>query len=457
MLSILAIGLALVAVVLLCRYETAQMRLRRCLMVAGYISGRQGGGVAAFWRLAGFGCGVGLVVAGVWSVGRVYSWRSVVQARPVVLIVLDTSASMRASSGPTTRLQRGVQACQDLSEAMPQADFGLITFGGEAWLDFPPSPDRRGWHDALAHAATVMPDEQGSHPGSALDLARRVLLAYSAHPRVVLLCTDGEINVPIPNSADDAWNRRDFPCLLVLPGVDGETAAVPLPGITAETRIDSGMIRSRLEQVSFPYQIRPLAGSATVLSGVVARLLPEGSLSSSGSVALALRTGRLLLCSGCLALLLFLALQRWRGVVLLLLLLPLAGISGKRDDLYRRAYDLCRQAETDSALWPEARTAARAAVREGVARPEAAVLLEYILTRQPVLDANSTDESSGESTEVTRGGMTGAGQPRVVADEATVEAETSSDASVSVGGYPWRCLEGRRPAVRKPRPACHPW
>ena len=177
--------------------------------------------------MARFAClltGAVLLVAGaVIGFSRGFSQTAQSGERPLLAIVLDASPSMMASSETKSRLELAVDCITTLAEAHPEADLALVTFGGDALLDFPPSPDRNGFMDALHAIQPSLAFFPGSDPAAGLELAQT--LCGNRRHAVAVLLTDGEIH-----AADDrsqtTWASRSIPLLW---GITGLGAAVPIP------------------------------------------------------------------------------------------------------------------------------------------------------------------------------------------------------------------------------------
>lgn len=163
-----------------------------------------------------------------------------------VMVVLDVSASMRATDITPDRLTRARLELLDWLPRLQGERVGLIVYAGEAGVLLPPTNDPALLQRAIDQADPRLIEEPGSNLAAALDLARAQLDAAPGRAKAVLLVTDAE-----SGSADAAaqtavqkLDKAGWP-LFVL-GVGSEAGApVPLPeGGFAE--MDGVQVQSRM-------------------------------------------------------------------------------------------------------------------------------------------------------------------------------------------------------------------
>ena len=144
-----------------------------------------------------------------------------------LVVALDGSSSMLAEDEPgVSRLDTARRLVERLLDAFPEAEVGLVSFGGEAMLEYPPSRDHEGLRVALAEVEPMLGFAPGSDPGEGLRLAEATL---AEAPGCVVLLTDGEIQA-LPSAASRlSWRERRCPLAWCVVGL-GEARPVPLGG-----------------------------------------------------------------------------------------------------------------------------------------------------------------------------------------------------------------------------------
>lgn len=149
-------------------------------------------------------------------------------APPTLFFLLDCSPSMLAESHAGTRLDEAREAIHRLCAALPDAELALLTFAGNALLDFPPSHDHQAFRQALAAVTPSLTFAAGSSPTQAL-LALDALMTDSQRPEhaVIILLSDGEIHDANPLLQDALWAARPYPLLRLLAGIPGQVRPVP--------------------------------------------------------------------------------------------------------------------------------------------------------------------------------------------------------------------------------------
>jgi Ca-activated chloride channel family protein len=158
--------------------------------------------------------------------------RAARQKAPATLcFLLDCSTSMLAAGAEDTRLAEAKTAITNILAAMPERELCLISFAGNALLDFPPSRDRRGFLRALAAVEPSPALPAGSSPSQALQAATALLSADGSYPSpanaVLIMLSDGEINDPTPSLLELAWLSRAHPFLHLLCGLPGQDSPIP--------------------------------------------------------------------------------------------------------------------------------------------------------------------------------------------------------------------------------------
>ncbi|MFA6931240.1 MAG: vWA domain-containing protein, partial [Lentisphaeria bacterium] len=160
-----------------------------------------------------------------WSIRQVPTFP---EAPAQLFVLLDCSASMEAEAWlGVSRLETAKKLLCQLPDELPDWEFALLTFAGVPLLDFPPSNDYRSWLDALAVA---VPDGYllpGSSPGKALQMAKETIELCASEKALILLLSDGEINVENQREEKAYWRQRENPCLFLLQGAPGERKKIP--------------------------------------------------------------------------------------------------------------------------------------------------------------------------------------------------------------------------------------
>jgi hypothetical protein len=133
-----------------------------------------------------------------------------------VLFVVDTSASMAASSGATgrTRLERAIAAAIRLREAIPEVPAGVATLTDRVLPNLLPAPDTAAFDATLEHAVAINdppPRELNPRATSFAALAGVPAAGYFesfARHRVVVLLTDGESTFFAPDAIGRAFAAK---------------------------------------------------------------------------------------------------------------------------------------------------------------------------------------------------------------------------------------------------------
>ncbi len=128
-----------------------------------------------------------------------HAWQEVKQYSRDMLIVLDTSESMRAENPLPSRIERAKQEINRLVANAPGDRFGLIAFAGAAAIQCPLTLDHGYFRTVLNAVNTDTISRKGSNIESGLREALKVFKEeaersadYDPNSRAVLLISDGE-------------------------------------------------------------------------------------------------------------------------------------------------------------------------------------------------------------------------------------------------------------------------
>jgi Ca-activated chloride channel family protein len=194
------IGVAIVALLLRRADQRRQRRLDRFVqttliprLLVGYDAAIRR---PLFWlTIAGFACIALTLAQPHWG----QAWREVSKQSRDILIVLDTSESMRATNPLPNRLERAKYKITTLMEAAPADRFGLIAFSGGAALQCPPTADHAYFRAVLDAVDTDSISLEGTDIAAALMKCLEAFRDESGAPslhqrenRAVLLISDGE-------------------------------------------------------------------------------------------------------------------------------------------------------------------------------------------------------------------------------------------------------------------------
>jgi len=170
-----------------------------------------------------------------------FRWQELRQVSRDVLIVLDTSESMRAEDILPSRLERSKQEVSALLERAPADRFGLIAFAGAAALQCPITLDHAYFRAVLNAVDTNTISRKGTDIAAALGEARAILEQeqarnsdYDRNARAVLLISDGE---DISNNAVEAAENLAKVARVYVIGVgDPNGAIIRMPGWMTQYR-----------------------------------------------------------------------------------------------------------------------------------------------------------------------------------------------------------------------------
>ena len=140
------------------------------------------------------------------------------------LFVVDTSASMAASSGATgrTRLQRATEAAQRLRAAIPDVPSGVATLTDRVLPNLLPAPDAAAFDATLDHAIAINePPPREINPratafGALAAVPGAGYFEPSAKHRAVVLLTDGESTYFDANNVGRAFASKPRTGLLAV-------------------------------------------------------------------------------------------------------------------------------------------------------------------------------------------------------------------------------------------------
>jgi len=156
------------------------------------------------------------------------------QGRDVV-ILLDTSRSMRADDIKPDRLERSKVAISDLLEVLQGDRIAIITFAGNATVKCPLTQDYAFVRMALADISTESTSRGGTMIGDAIrKAAEEVFDKQSRQYKDVILITDGEDHDSFPVQAAQKAAEEGIRIIAIGLGDDVTGARIPITGPSGE-------------------------------------------------------------------------------------------------------------------------------------------------------------------------------------------------------------------------------
>ncbi|WP_026240852.1 VWA domain-containing protein [Thiobacillus thioparus] len=183
-----------------------------------------------------------------------------------MMVVLDISASMRATDTVPDRFGRARLELLDWLTRLQGERVGLIVYSGEAGVLLPPTDDPALLRRAIDQANPSLIEAQGTNLAGAFDLARAQLLAAPGQAKAILLVTDAEAGSfdAAAETAGAALRKARVPVFVL--GMGSEAGApVPLPdGGFAER--DGAPVLSRMDASPYRELARATGGRFAVVS-----------------------------------------------------------------------------------------------------------------------------------------------------------------------------------------------
>jgi Ca-activated chloride channel homolog len=176
------------------------------------------------------------------GVARPHASMSVKREEATVILVLDTSLSMRADDIKPTRLFAARKAARSFVERMPKKfRVGIVGFAGRAYVALPPTDDRTLVPSALASLRPGQGTSLGDAVGLATQLGRRQRAADGVIPPIsILVISDGAQKSGRTQPSAAALRARSFhiPVYAVVLGTQDGVIQVPLAnGFQAQIRV----------------------------------------------------------------------------------------------------------------------------------------------------------------------------------------------------------------------------
>ena len=196
-----------------------------------------------------------------------------------VLVLLDLSRSMNVADAGGTRLARAKRLADSIASASPGDRFGLIVFGGSAFVQLPLTGDHDAFHRFLDAGSTDDIGDPSTDVSAALAAAAKVF-EHEGEPdaRAALLISDGESGDGDVGAALPRLLRESVPLFAI--GV-GSVPGGPVPADSTEAperyhRDHIGrIVNSRLEESD-------LRRAATQTGGAYARWDDAAALRTLG-------------------------------------------------------------------------------------------------------------------------------------------------------------------------------
>ena len=176
------------------------------------------------------------------GVARPHATVSVKREEATVILVIDTSLSMRADDVKPTRLLAARGAARAFVERMPKKfRVGIVGFAGRAYVALPPTDDRSLVPAALASLRPGQGTSLGDAVALATQLGRRQRAADGVVPPIsILVISDGAQKSGRTQPAAAAQSARSFgiPVYAVVLGTPDGVVQVPLAnGYQAQIRV----------------------------------------------------------------------------------------------------------------------------------------------------------------------------------------------------------------------------
>ena len=219
-------------------------------------------------------------------------------APPTLYFLLDCSPSMLATGQRGARMAEAKELVTAIVDAMPECELCLVSFAGNAIVDFPPSRDQRAFRRALAAVEPSLALAAGSSPSQALQALEVFIGADTQQPAhaVLIMLSDGEINDPNPLLQDIPWIARAYPLLYVLTGIPGQDTPVPSPqgplwlndpdcGTVATSRADDRALKTLATLSPQPAEFFSADAPATAISARIRQLAGGDDKRGSGWLA----------------------------------------------------------------------------------------------------------------------------------------------------------------------------
>jgi len=190
-----------------------------------------------------------------------------------VVMALDTSSSMLAQDLEPNRLERAKLEIADLMDNLPGAQFALVVFAGESFIQFPLTSDVGAALMLVNTADTNTISLPGTAIGDAIRTGLRAFNERSTGQRVLVLFTDGEDHDTDPlGGAEEAASAG----VIVYPIGFGNPAGEPIPEFDAQGNLtgykkdnQGNTVLSRLDEAT-------LRQIASITGGEYFRATPGG-------------------------------------------------------------------------------------------------------------------------------------------------------------------------------------
>ncbi len=149
-----------------------------------------------------------------------------------VLVLLDLSRSMNVGDAGGTRMARAKTLLTDIAVARPTDRFGLVVFGGSAFLQLPLTTDHAAFRRFVDAASTENIGDPSTDVSAAL-AAAGTAFEHQGEPssRAVLVVSDGESGEGDLDAPLARLRREDVPVFAI--GL-GSTAGGPVPADSTE-------------------------------------------------------------------------------------------------------------------------------------------------------------------------------------------------------------------------------
>jgi len=145
--------------------------------------------------------------------------------RATVLLAIDVSISMDATDVAPSRLEAAQAAATTFARRLPpRINLGLVSFAGSATVRVPPTTDREAVVSASGRLELAEATAIGDAVLACLDAIESVPVDGEPVPASVVLMSDGETTVGVPNSrAADAAEEAGVPITTIGFGTDEGT------------------------------------------------------------------------------------------------------------------------------------------------------------------------------------------------------------------------------------------